>query len=97
MRDNGNSNGVSHHVVSNGSSGHDVSTIIPSMRFSWEISNVDSVFTNGLARFNDLTKEAMLQAIKEKDLRFLTVGFLKLLKQMLHKVYKCILYFIHLF
>ena len=50
-----------------------VSGIIPAMRFSWEISNVDSVFTNGVARINDLTKEAMLQAIKEKDLRFLTV------------------------
>ena len=44
------------------------------MRFSWEISNVDSVFSNGLARVNDLTKEAMLQAIKDKDLRFLTVS-----------------------
>ena len=76
MRDNnGTSNGVSHHVVSNGGNGHHgVSSMIPSMRFSWEISNVDSVFTNGMARFNDLTKEAMLQAIKEKDLRFLSVG-----------------------
>ena len=62
------SNGTGHTV------GHGVSTIIPAMRFSWEISNVDSVFTNGLARVNDLTKEAMLQAIKERDLRFLAVS-----------------------
>ena len=47
--------------------------VMSAMRFSWEISNVDSVFTNGLSRINDLTKEAMLQAITEKDLRFLTV------------------------
>ena len=54
------------------------SSLLPSMRFSWEISNVDSVFSNGsmaVARFNDLSKEAMLQAIKEKDLRFLSVRF----------------------
>ena len=51
-----------------------VMTGILPMRFSWEISNVDSVFSNGVARFNDLSKEAMLQAIKEKDLRFLSVG-----------------------
>ena len=62
------SNGTGHTV------GHGVSTIIPAMRFSWEISNVDSVFTNGLARVNDLSKEAMLQAIKDKDLRFLAVS-----------------------
>ena len=54
--------------------GHGVPPITPAMRFSWEISNVDSVFTNGLARVNDLSKEAMLQAIKDKDLRFLTVS-----------------------
>ena len=47
--------------------------MIPAMRFSWEITNVDSVFSNGVARINDLTKEAMLQAIIDKDLRFLTV------------------------
>ena len=54
-----------------------MATIIPAMSFSWEISNIDNVFSNGaaVARFNDLTKEAMLQAIKEKDLRFLTVRF----------------------
>ena len=58
------------------SNGHNVANIIPQMRFSWEISNVDSVFSNGVAvaRFNDLTKEAMLQAIKERDLRFLSVS-----------------------
>ena len=67
------SNGTGHTV------GHGVSTIIPAMRFSWEISNVDSVFTNGLARVNDLSKEAMLQAIKDKDLRFLAVSCQELL------------------
>ena len=53
-----------------------LSGLIPAMRFSWEISNVDSVFSNGVARINDLTKEAMLQAIVDKDLRFLTVRLL---------------------
>ena len=52
-----------------------LSGMIPAMRFSWEITNVDSVFSNGVARVNDLTKEAMLQAIIDKDLRFLTVRF----------------------
>ena len=52
-----------------------LSGLIPAMRFSWEISNVDSVFSNGVARITDLTKEAMLQAIIDKDLRFLTVRF----------------------
>ena len=66
-------NGVSSIIQSNG---HTVANIIPQMRFSWEISNVDSVFSNGVAvaRFNDLTKEAMLQAIKDRDLRFLSVS-----------------------
>ena len=72
------------NVTENGvANGHALSRIVqssllPSMRFSWEISNVDSVFSNGsmaVARFNDLSKEAMLQAIKEKDLRFLSVRF----------------------
>ena len=53
--------------------GHAVSALFPAMRFSWEIKSVDAVFSNGVARLNDLTKEAMLQAIKEEDLRFLTV------------------------
>ena len=52
-----------------------LSGLTPAMRFSWEITNVDSVFSNGVARINDLTKEAMLQAIIDKDLRFLTVRF----------------------
>lgn len=52
-----------------------LSGLIPAMRFSWEITNVDSVFSNGVARINDLTKEAMLQAVVDKDLRFLTVRF----------------------
>ena len=65
---------VSQVVEGRNGTGHGVSNIIPAMRFSWEISNVDSVFTNGLARVNDLSKEAMLQAIKDKDLRFLAVS-----------------------
>ena len=70
---------VSQVVEGRNGTGHGVSNIIPAMRFSWEISNVDSVFTNGLARVNDLSKEAMLQAIKDKDLRFLAVSYKELL------------------
>ena len=83
------------HAVSHNGNGHAPSpasamaTIIPAMSFSWEISNIDNVFSNGaaVARFNDLTKEAMLQAIKEKDLRFLTVRFhfYKLINGWAHK------------
>ena len=54
-----------------------VSSIFPAMRFSWEIKSVDAVFCNGgsygIPRINDLTKEAMLQAITDQDLRFLAV------------------------
>ena len=82
-RNGGDGHGMANHgpgsVVSSmvQSNGHTVANIIPQMRFSWEISNVDSVFSNGVAvaRFNDLTKEAMLQAIKDRDLRFLSVSF----------------------
>ncbi len=35
--------------------------------------SVDAVFNNGLTRINDLSKEAILQAIKDQDLRFLQV------------------------
>ena len=34
---------------------------------------VDAVFSNGLTRLNDLSKEAIIQAIKDQDLRFLQV------------------------
>ena len=34
---------------------------------------VDAVFNNGLTRITDLSKEAILQAIKDQDLRFLQV------------------------
>jgi hypothetical protein len=44
------------------------------MRFSWEIKSVDAVFCNGLARINDLSKEAILQCINDGDLRFLSVS-----------------------
>ena len=60
-----------------GNTGQAVSSIFPAMRFSWEIKSVDAVFCNGgsygIPRINDLTKEAMLQAITDQDLRFLAV------------------------
>ena len=63
-------------IVGNGTSnGQAVSSLFPAMRFSWEIKSVDAVFCNGVARLNDLSKEAIIQAIKEQDLRFLTVRF----------------------
>ena len=51
--------------------GHAVSALIPALGFSWGIKS--AVFSNVVARLNDLTKEAMLQAIKDQDLRFLSV------------------------
>ena len=61
-------------TVENGNSnGQAVSSLFPAMRFSWEIKSVDAVFCNGVARLNDLSKEAIIQAIKDQDLRFLTV------------------------
>ena len=61
-------------AVGNGTSnGQAVSSLFPAMRFSWEIKSVDAVFCNGVARLNDLSKEAIIQAIKDQDLRFLTV------------------------
>ena len=57
--------------------GHAVSALIPALGFSWGIKS--AVFNNGVARLNDLTKEAMLQAIKDQDLRFLSLGIFKLL------------------
>lgn len=61
-------------VSGNGrASGLAVSALIPALGLSWEVKTGDQVFSNGVARLNDLTKEAMLQAIKDKDLRFLSV------------------------
>ena len=40
---------------------------------------VDAVFSNGFTRLNDLSKEAMLQAIKDQDLRFLQESWFHLL------------------
>ena len=51
-----------------------MSSLYPEMRFSWEIKSVDALFCNGLARVGDLSKEAILQAIKDGDLRFLQVS-----------------------
>ena len=50
-----------------------MSSLYPEMRFSWEIKSVDALFCNGLTRLSDLSKEAILQAIKDSDLRFLQV------------------------
>ena len=57
-------------------SGHGLamSSLYPEMRFSWEIKSVDALFCNGLTRLGDLSKEAILQAIKDGDLRFLQVS-----------------------
>ena len=51
-----------------------MSSLYPEMRFSWEIKSVDALFCNGLTRVGDLSKEAILQAIKDGDLRFLQVS-----------------------
>jgi hypothetical protein len=53
-----------------------VSALFPAMGFSWGLKSGDAVFSNGVARLNDLTKEAMLQAVKDQDLRFLSVWLL---------------------
>ena len=65
-------------VTNNGSTnGHAVSALIPALGLSLGIKS-DPAFSNGVARLNDLTKEAMLQAIKEQDLRFLSVWIYRL-------------------
>ena len=55
-----------------------MSSLYPEMRFSWEIKSVDALFAapmcNGLTRLGDLSKEAILQAIRDGDLRFLQVS-----------------------
>ena len=55
-----------------------MSALYHEMRFSWEIKSVDALFCNGLTRFGDLSKEGILQAIKDGDLRFLLVRSLVL-------------------
>ena len=62
------------HCICSGN-GLAMSALYPEMRFSWEIKSVDALFCNGLTRFGDLSKEGILQAIKEGDLRFLQVLF----------------------
>ena len=56
-----------------------MSSLYPEMRFSWEIKSVDALFAapmcNGLTRLGDLSKEAILQAIRDGDLRFLQVSW----------------------
>ena len=58
--------------------------ILVTIRFSWEIKSVDAVFTNGsigssvglgATKLTDLSKEAMLQAIIDQDMRFLSVWY----------------------
>ena len=62
-----------------------VSSLFPAMRFSWEIKSVDAVFasngsvTSTLTKMTDLSKEAMLQAIIDQDMRFLAVSNFKFL------------------
>ena len=63
-----------------------MSSLYPEMRFSWEIKSVDALFCNGLTRLSDLSKEAILQAIKDGDLRFLQVSAnIEIIKSTLHQ------------
>ena len=62
-------------------SGLAVSALIPALGLSWGAKTGGQVFSNGVARLNDLTKEAMLQAIKDKDLRFLSVRIMNSMKR----------------
>ncbi|XP_059085448.1 short transient receptor potential channel 6-like [Tigriopus californicus] len=48
-----------------------MSSLYPEMRFSWEIKSVDALFCNGMTRVGDLSREAILQAIKDEDLSVL--------------------------
>ena len=69
-------------VSGNGrASGLAVSALIPALGLSWGVKTGDQVFSNGVARLNDLTKEAMLQAIKDKDLRFLSVRIMNSMRR----------------
>ena len=64
-----------------------MSSLYPEMRFSWEIKSVDALFCNGLTRLSDLSKEAILQAIKDGDLRFLQVrrAKIEIIKSAMHQ------------
>ena len=62
-------------------SGLAVSALIPALGLSWGVKTGVQVFSNGVARLNDLTKEAMLQAIKDKDLRFLSVRIMNSMRR----------------
>jgi hypothetical protein len=46
-----------------------MSSLYPEMRFSWEIKSVDALFSNGLTKVGDLSREVVLQSIKEEDMR----------------------------
>jgi hypothetical protein len=69
-------NHVKEPSYNNGSMGpgEDQTTLAPAMRLSWQIQSVDAVFASKVPpRLSDLSKEAMIQHIKDGDLRFLTV------------------------
>ena len=65
------------HCICSGN-GLAMSALYPEMRFSWEIKSVDALFCNGLTRLGDLSKEGILQAIMDGDLKFLQVRSLVL-------------------
>ena len=48
-----------------------MSSLYPEMRFSWEIKSVDALFCNGMTRVGDLSREAILQSLKDEDLSVL--------------------------
>ena len=72
--ENGNNVAVKHQELNVINGNAVVSNFITEKQLSWEIRNVDAVFENKIGRISDLTKEAMLQNIKDGDLRFLGVG-----------------------
>ena len=71
--------------VNGNTNGHAVSALIPALGSLWGIKS--AVFSNGVARLNDLTKEAMLQAIKDQDLRFLSVWNLNRFRTINHNFF----------
>ena len=44
-----------------------MSSLYPEMRFSWEIRSVDALFCNGMTRVGDLSREAILSAIRDEQ------------------------------
>ncbi len=58
-------------AVAGAMSGAAMSSLYPEMRFSWEIKSVDALFCNGMTRVGDLSREAILQSLREHDLSVL--------------------------